>query len=198
MVSKFLPFIALGALFITSCDQADTVEITETRPVTTRDGVPKLFADQDTRFRDAKPDPFISELPAGWVKVPSTQFRDMNYKFGQSGKGEVYLSIAGGGPIENANRWMRQFGKPDLTQDQAAALEQTTMLGNPAYVVETEGRFGGGMGKQPQDDFALIGVIGAHDGRLITVKMLGPEAEVKAEKEKVLSWVSSLKERPSE
>ena len=107
---------------VSSCrEKRDVVVVAETRPVTTRDTPPKLSATSDERFRDAKPSPVKGDAPEGWLALPASQFRLLNYRFGESGMGEVWVSIASGRVLDNVNRWRRQFGEPPIDQ---AALEK--------------------------------------------------------------------------
>ena len=60
-------------------------------------------------------------IPDGWLALPASQFRLLNYRFGESGMGEVWVSISSGTVLDNANRWLKQFGAAPLDQ---AGLEK--------------------------------------------------------------------------
>jgi hypothetical protein len=77
-------FLALIAILpISSCRKPPAeVTVTETRALTSKDVAPKLFATSDQRFRDAKPSPVKAETPEGWLAMPATQMRLLNYRFG--------------------------------------------------------------------------------------------------------------------
>lgn len=167
-----------------------TVE--ETRRSTSKDGTPKLFATADERFRDAKPSPVNDFAPENWLALPAAQFRDKNYRFGDSGLGEVYVSLTGGTVTENANRWASQFGREPFSAADIAALEKTRIAGAEGVIVEAIGTYTGAMGQGDRPDYALAGVIAEVDGKIITVKMVGPEAEVEKEKEKIPAYAASL------
>jgi hypothetical protein len=80
--------LLLSALFLVGCDEEKELTITETRGATTRDKSPKLFASSDERFRDAKPSPVQGTTPESWLALPASQFRLLNYRFGESGMGK--------------------------------------------------------------------------------------------------------------
>ncbi|WP_035604615.1 hypothetical protein, partial [Haloferula sp. BvORR071] len=121
------------------------------------------------------------------------QFRLLSYKFGTGG--EVAVGISSGGMADNVNRWLRQFGKEPLSEAAIAKLEQGTVLGIPGLWVETEGNYAAGMGQAPRSGQGLYGIIAEKNGRIFTVKMTGPAAEVTGEKEKLKAFVAALAER---
>ena len=193
---KRIGFVIMAICFLfVSCEKkGDRMTITETREKTTKDGSPKLFATSDERFRDTKPSPVQGVPPESWLVLPSKQFRELNYRFGESGLGEVYVSIAGGSILENVNRWLKQFGVEPMTGEDMVAAEKVGMAGGEGVWVEAAGTFGGGMaGGGEKPGYALAGVITVVDGKLITLKMVGPEKEVEAEKEGLKAFAQSLK-----
>jgi len=178
---------------IGSCGRNDELEVTETRSITTRDTTPKLFASSDERFRDAKPSPVRADTPDGWLQRPSTQFRLLNYGFGESGLGEVWVTITGGSVMENANRWLAQFGAELLDREGFEALRQVPVAGGSGVWVEAEGEYAPGMGTPPRPGFGLAGVVASLRGDIVTVKMVGPRAEVLAEREVLENFANNLK-----
>lgn len=167
--------------------------MTETRKVTTRDKAPKLDAISDERFRDAKPSPVRGETPEGWLALPASQFRLLNYRFGESGMGEVWVSLASGSVQDNVNRWLRQFGGAPLDQLGYEKLRSVSVAGTSGVWVEAEGEYASGMGAAPKPGFALAGVIASLDGRILTVKMVGPKAEVEAARPVLETFARGLK-----
>ena len=177
----FRPLLACAALLlITGCDERAEVVVTETRSLTTRDVKPQLFATSDQRFRNTRPSPVTGEAPEHWLALPATQFRLLNYRFGESGLGEVWVSISSGGVLANVNRWLGQMGRPGVTDGQLAAMPTVQMAGGQAVWVEATGDYSG-MGAEPKSGYAMAGAVAMIDGSLLTVKMVGPEAEVAAE-----------------
>lgn len=167
--------------------------VTETRAVTTRDSAPKLFATSDERFRDAKPSPVRGVTPEGWLALPASQFRLLNYRFGETGMGEVWVSIASGSLPDNVNRWLKQFGAEPLEPAAIGKLKTVPIAGATGTWVEAEGEYASGMGAPPRPGFALAGVIASINGRILTVKMVGPKAEVEAAKPVLESFAQGLK-----
>ncbi len=181
-----------SVLLITGCEKAKEVTVMETRPVTTVDIAPKLFATSDERFRDAKPSPVKATLPEGWRELPSSQFRMLNYRFGESGQGEAWVTVAAGTVIDNVNRWLKQFGGEALDDAGISKLRPVMLAGGSGVWVTAEGHYEGGMGAPARDGFALAGVVAAVDGKIITVKMVGPRDEVAAAREALESLVASV------
>ncbi len=167
--------------------------VTETRAATTRDVSPKLSANSDERFRDAKPSPVKGETPDGWLALPATQLRLLNYRFGESGMGEVWVSISSGSVLDNVNRWFNQFGADPVDGAGLAKLRSVSIAGTSGAWVEVVGEYASGMGSVPKSGFALAGVVASVDGRILTVKMVGPKDEVAAAKPVLENFAKSLK-----
>ena len=68
-----------------------------------------------------------------------------------------------------------------------------SFLGTDGVWLETQGSFAGGMGKEPVDGYALAGVVASVNGQIITVKMVGPAAEVAAEKQVLQSYLKTVR-----
>ncbi len=185
--------IALICLAIPACEKkADRMTVEETRKETTKDRSAKLFATSDERFRNAKPSPVKGNPPQNWLVLPAKEFRELNYRFGDSGTGEVYVSLAAGSVADNVNRWMRQFGHDPLPPGEMDALVKTSIAGSEGVWVEAKGEYASGMGAPPKPGQALAGVIVEVGGRLLTLKMVGLEAEVEAEKDALKAFAASL------
>jgi hypothetical protein len=117
----------------------------------------------------------------------------LNFAFGSSGTGEVYVSKSQGSVLDNVNRWMKQFAQPNLDDTSLEKLEKIALLGTEAVWVTAEGTYAGGMGKEPVEGFSLAGVVGRVGNDIYTVKMVGPKEEVAAEQEKLQAYVKSLR-----
>lgn len=188
---KAVCFLTLAAFLITSCRrEPSVVTVTETRALTTKDVVPKLFATSDERFREKQEVPVHGDKPTAWKELAATQFRLLNYRFGEAG--EVWVSLSAGSVRENVNRWLRQFHAVDLSDAWVAALRRVTVAGIEGVWVEAEGTYEGGMGSPPREGYALAGVVADISGRILTVKMVGPKAEVEAQKETLAMFAKSL------
>lgn len=193
---KIPAFLALAALVaLSGCRKKAPEEatVTEIRPLTTSDKAPKLFATSDERFRDARPSPVQAETPAGWLKLPATQMRLLNYRVGETGMTEVWVSISSGSVLDNVNRWLDQFGAAKLDDAQLASQRRVPIADIEGVWVEAAGEYGGGMGAPPKSDYALAGVIGQRKGSILTVKMVGPKAEVAAAKAAVEAFSKALR-----
>lgn len=176
-----------------SCNEQKEVVVTETRAATTRDKAPKLFATSDERFRDAKPSPVKGETPDGWLALPASQFRVLNYRFGESGLGEVWVSISAGSVLDNVNRWLDQFGAAKIDESGLGKLRSVPIAGATGTWVEAEGTYTSGMGAEPKSGFGLAGVVALLGGRIVTVKMVGPQAEVAAARPVLENFTNGLK-----
>ncbi len=192
---KYTYFLLLGACALLGSCKKTPMEVTSTekRGITTKDQEVKLHASSDEQFRGSSASPFQDTPAPHWVVRPATQIRLLNYGFGASGTGEVYVSRSQGSVLDNVNRWRKQFQQADLTAQELASLPKATMLGAEALLVEAEGLFAGGMGKEPVDGFSLAGWVAKIGTDIITIKMVGPKDEVAAEKENLNRYAQSLK-----
>lgn len=189
------PAIAVigGLVLLGGCKERKEMTVTETREPTTRDGKPKLFASSDERFRDLKPSPVTAPTPAGWIAQPPSEFRLLNYKFGASGTGEVWVSLASGSVLANVNRWLDQFKMAPLDAAGLAKLPSAGVAGTTGTWVTATGDYAGGMGAPPRTGYALAGIVADFGGRILTVKMIGPKAEVDAAKPELESFAKSIR-----
>lgn len=186
--------ISLTCLSLLGCEKPkERVMVEEMRERTTKDVAPKMFATSDERFRDIKPSPIQGNPPAHWLALPANQFRLLNYRFGESGLGEVYVSISSGGVLENANRWLKQFGRDAMTAENFSAMQKIPVVGIEGIWIEAEGDYGAGMGAESKPGYGLAGVIAETGGQIITVKMIGPKNEVDAEKPALRAYIGSLR-----
>lgn len=189
------------------------VEVSETRELTSHDQEPAVNATSAEQF--LPPDilkqiqdsgqtvpgdasggdgvsPWTYEMPASdWKVADDKPMREVNLSFGEGeSEGEIYLSVVGGGVKPNVDRWFRQFGSEirPLTE-----LGQLDFMGKKGYLIEAAGRYEPGMDRPGKDGQALLGAIVENEGRLVTVKMIGPEAEIATRREQFLRFVASLK-----
>lgn len=181
-----------AGLLLAGCGENDDLVVTGKRALTTRDTPPLLDATSDQRFRNAKPSPVIGEAPDDWLALPASQFRDLNYRFGESGFGEVYVTIAAGSELDNVNRWFDQFSAPRVDATILSTMRRVPMAGTTGVWVEATGEYASGMGSPPKPGYALAGVIAETDGRTLTLKMVGPEAEVREQHAALEAFAKSL------
>jgi hypothetical protein len=187
------PLVLAAAVLLGACREEAEVVVTETRRATTKDQNPKLFATSDERFRNAKPSPIRGETPDSWREVPSSQFRLLNYRFGETGMGEVWVTIASGTVLDNVNRWLEQFATSKVDAAGLAAMRTIPIMDVEGVWVEAEGEYVSGMGSPPQPGFGLAGVVASRADQIVTVKMVGPQAEVEAAKPALEAFVGSLR-----
>jgi hypothetical protein len=180
-------------VMFSACEEKKEVTVTETRAATTRDEAPKLFATSDERFRGAKPSPVKADTPPGWLALPASQMRLLNYRFGESGMGEVWVSISQGSVLDNVNRWFKQFDAPAVDAAGLAKLPAVTLAGSSGVWVTADGDYAGGMGAPAKTGFALAGVVASVKGQILTVKMVGPKAEVEAAKPALEAYTKSVR-----
>ncbi len=192
---RYLAACTATTLLLASCDEPEDLVVTETRDITTRDTPPLLDATSDQRFRNAQPSPVIGDPPDHWLALPASQFRDLNYRFGESGFGEVYVTIAAGSELDNVNRWFDQFAAPRVTAAALAEMRRVPIAGTTGVWIEATGRYNSGMGSPPRDGYALAGVIAEKGGRTLTLKMVGPVAEVLAQHQALEAFAQSLQMR---
>jgi hypothetical protein len=132
-------------------------------------------------------------LPSGWSFGPDRPMRLMTVL---TPAGEISVSEAGGGLFQNVARWYGQLGLDTPTPEAVEALPEVEMLGRRAKLVDLRGDFAG-MGATATPDARLVGLVCPRDdGRLLFVKLVGPEAAVTREYFRVVAFAQSL--RPSE
>jgi len=138
--------------------------------------------------------PYKWQVPEGWSEAPATSMRIGNFKVASSPETECYLTLlkgTAGGVDANINRWRRQMDQPELKPEEIAALPKTDALGQQVPVVEIEGSFTG-MAGQKFPDYMLLGTVATLADETLFVKMTGPAAVVKAEKDHFLAFCKSL------
>jgi hypothetical protein len=94
---------------------------------------------------------------------------------------------------DNVNRWLKQFGAAPVDAAGISKLRSVTVAGTAGVWVEAEGQYTGPMGAEPKPGFALAGAIAAMNGRIVTVKMVGPKAEVEAARPVLEKFAAGLK-----
>jgi autotransporter-associated beta strand protein len=125
---------------------------------------PKLFRDQRRAFPRCQAEPGQGVTPEGWLALPASQFRLLNYRFGESGMGEVWVSFppapcwttsTAGWPSSARRSSIRRVWK------NSAACPSPATTGT---WVEAEGEYASGMGAPPKPGFALAGVVASMRG----------------------------------
>jgi len=188
-------FLALVLYFsITSCNKEKNTHITvnSSRELTTEEKFQNIQKKEPLKkLLNNTSDPYKFSLPELWEEQKPTQFRILNFTFGD--KGEVYLSKSRGGILPNINRWLGQFKQPPLAN--TSALETINVFNHTTFIVETTGSFQGMRMPKPIKNFALLGALVEVNGSLITIKMTGTINEVKSQKLNFLSFCKSLQNK---
>lgn len=199
--------IALLALVLVGCGDSGPVEITRTREfdLSSNFELPQLAESDASRFRfkqktesDTESSTGSAQLtwrtPDGWKQMPTSSMREANLRFGENDEGECYvtrLSGMGGGLAPNVNRWRKQMGAAELTEEEVAALPKKTLFGQDATLVSVDGTYSG-MGAAAKGDSRLHGLILNINGAMVTVKMTGPKELVSSNESKFDAFCASL------
>lgn len=197
--------VLFSALCLAGC--AETTDTTETPPVRTAE-TPETPAKEAPPAEPATSDVASSEPSAegGEVKafdgmkfsVPSS-FKSMPLsemqrgiiaaKFGIPDAGEAVtftLSVSGGTIEDNISRWKGQF-----SGGQPATQETLSTNAGEATVVRLQGNFAPGMGRPPETDWCMIGVIIPMTERNYYVKLTGPSDQVSRAEEAFMAFCRS-------
>ena len=166
----------IAALLWSGCRGPEkAVHVTETRELT---------------YHDRYYPGYLKDLPPlGWRRLPGTQYRVFNYVAGKDDSVEIVLGETSGGVLENAERWLGQFGiaeKPTFD-----SLKKTSFLGRQAVIVEASGTYAG-MARGAAEGYSLIGLILARQGSQITLKMTGPTEEVEKQREAFFKYAADF------
>jgi hypothetical protein len=184
---------AWSLLLVVGCHKENAVTITETRPLSTRDGNLQLFATSDARFRNAKPSPVTGDTPKGWGAIPTTESRTLNFRFGPSGTGDVWVSITTGTVADHVNRWRHQFGAQPLDAAAIKSLRRIPILNTTGVWLQVQGDYTDVTGAAPKTGYGMAGVITEFQGHILSVIMLAPAAEVRFGVPALEAFVKSLR-----
>ena len=138
---------------------------------------------------------FAYALPDGWTAAAPKSMRSVNLTAGSSS--ECYLIALGGqgGGLEmNINRWRGEVGLDPMSAAQIAELPTVTLFGTQAPMLEVSGDYQG-MGGPTGEEKRVLGVPLIRPGGSVFIKMVGPDAEVAAERDNFIAFVQSLTER---
>ena len=200
----FLPVLALAGavLLLTSCGRPERVGVVQSRAAFKNEPVPKLGLSTAQRYAANDAQSMLRwTAPDGWNFLPATEFRHVNFDFGPTREGEVYLTLlpvsGGGGVLENLNRWRKQMDQPPWSETDLATRPQKTIFGRPIPSLDITGTFTGGSGAMmapsaPKPGYRMLGAIFEAPGFLFTLKMTGPEALVAAHAAKFDAFCTSL------
>jgi len=208
--------VPFGLGILVSCGSAGKPQdVTETRQVTVPETVTMTSAerfgyakatDEKTHMPPSKAhetvqpeatSSFTFELPTGWEQVQGNSMRLLNFHITAHAGVECYVSQlkgAAGGVLANVNRWRSQMGQSELTEEAVTKLPTIEMMGQQAVWAEIMGDYTDMQGKVSKGCL-MLAAVAALPERTVFVKMVGPEAEVQAEKEHFIALCRSLKEK---
>ena len=130
-------------------------------------------------------------VPSSWKEVPLSQFQMgiISAKFEMPDAGPditLTLSRSGGGLEANLDRWKGQVS--NKTKEET---ETVSVAGVDATLIDMEGRFSGGFGREPADGWRMIGVIAPLSDQGYFMKLTGPADQVAAVESDFRAFVSS-------
>lgn len=119
--------------------------------------------------------PLAYQLPAGWIEKPVSQFRNLNFAFGDNEEGECYVSRVGGGLEANLNRWRGQMGLEAVSAEVIQALPKRLLFGMESTYIELDGTFKGMGSSEGKKDYRMMGLVLAMPDVSFFIKMIGPK-----------------------
>lgn len=137
--------------------------------------------------------PLAYELPAGWKKEAASEFRTLNFSFGEDGEGECYVSRAGGGLEANLNRWRGQMGLAAASAEGLQALPKRKLFGMEATYAELDGEFKAMGAAEPKPNYRMVGLVLSLPDVSFFVKMTGPKELVIANEGNFSKFCGSLR-----
>ncbi len=138
---------------------------------------------------------FVFDLPDTWQRKERTSMRLLNFQIQERADAYCFLSAMEGERsmvLVNANRWRRQLGLGEWTDEDLASVDTGLLFGAPAMRVHWEGDFDDGMGGTPVTDAAMVGLIAHHQSSLVFLKMVGPKSVIDSEVENFDRFAASL------
>ncbi|HEX5053804.1 MAG TPA: hypothetical protein VFZ65_18635 [Planctomycetota bacterium] len=137
------------------------------------------------------PAPFAADVPAGWTAKPGS--RPLHHTFGTDG--EVYVSQLGGGLRPTLDIWRGEVGLAAMSDAEWNALPKVPMLGGEATLLDVSGDFHSMSGKQIAGARLLVVTL-LEGGTITFAKLVGPAAEVEAQRAPFLKFCASLRRAP--
>lgn len=139
------------------------------------------------------------EVPVSFKSTkPKSRMLKYEFKVGEEDKSARLTMMAAGGGIDaNIKRWKGQFAGGDPDEQKS---EKISVSGWDVHVVDCSGTFAERMGgpfaggKMVQrEDYAMVGaIIVEPEGRLFFIKMTGPAAVVKPNREAFVTMLKSM------
>lgn len=130
-------------------------------------------------------------VPAGWEEIPLSDMQKgiVTAKFSMPNAGPdvtLTLSRSGGGLEANMDRWRGQ-----VSSSRPEIVDSISVAGVDSTLIDLEGRFSGGFGQGPKDNWRMLGVIVPLPDQGYFLKLTGPVEEVSAVEEEFRSFARS-------
>lgn len=191
LISKVFGMVVLVTMLVSCKEQPKEVEVEARRELSQYDN-PKVYK--------IGYETWAGTQPLSWRKVNRTNFRLLNYAAEEATEIAVG-QVDAGGVLANVNRWIGEFEQEQLEDVNGLEKFETFQMlgGRKAYLITLKGMFQKKMGGKAMkyEGWAMSGVIcEIGGGSLVTVKMMGPEAEVDAQKENLIKFAKSLRINP--
>jgi len=113
----------------------------------------------------------------------------------RKGEVECYLTVLGGdggGTASNIQRWVGQLGLTPPSVAEVEAMPTVNVMGVQSPLLEATGEYSGMGAADPVPDTTLFGIVCLLEDRAVFVKMLGPSAQVSAERDRFTAFVASM------
>ncbi|MEZ6122216.1 MAG: hypothetical protein R3C49_03445 [Planctomycetaceae bacterium] len=130
-------------------------------------------------------------VPDGWSELPLSDFQKgvVTAKLAMPNVGPdviLTLSRSGGGVEANLDRWRGQ-----VEGSRQEISEELSVAGVAAKLIDLEGRFSAGFGKEPQDGWRMLGVIVPLSDQGYFIKLTGPVDQVAKVEAEFRSFLNS-------
>jgi hypothetical protein len=145
-------------------------------------------------------------IPSGWTVGPERQMRHRTYiikaSTGDSEDAECavfYFTGAGGGKMDNLNRWIGQFEQPDGRKSADVAKMSELMVNNLATTtVDVDGIYRMSAGpmmevKEKKTNYRMLASIIEGPQGLVFFKMVGPANTIAASEQVYMAMLGSVK-----
>ncbi|PIE21929.1 MAG: hypothetical protein CSA62_15040 [Planctomycetota bacterium] len=136
------------------------------------------------------------DAPKHWQSGPPRSMRLATFYPGGDKDAElslITLTGTGGGLIPNLQRWYDQMEITPPSEAELRALPKIDVLGVKATLIELSGSYRG-MGSEGSPGSMMLGAIAQPTKQFsVYIKMTGPEAKLRAEKEHFLAFCKSLR-----
>ncbi len=136
------------------------------------------------------------QVPSGWKEVPGGQFLVAKFVLAGDGGAQAAVNVSssagdGGGLAANVNRWRKQLGLSDLSNDELAkAAKAVETAGGKATFVEmsgTDARSPDRIGTR------LVGAMVPQSGQTWFYKLMGDAKVVEAQKDAFTKFIQTVK-----